>query len=85
MIEKASHSGSDYFVITGGYGSMENPRGAAGVALVFENPAPASLTPTAVYYPGRVRSLRVLEDSAGNRYFAAKDSPAGKLGIYRIN
>jgi hypothetical protein len=86
MIERVRHSDSSYFVITGGYGSMENPRGAAGVALVFEDPVPGSVSPAAtVYYGGRVRSLRSLEDSAGNRYFAAKDSPANKLGVYRIN
>jgi hypothetical protein len=85
MIEKVSHSGSDYFVITGGYGSMENPRGAAGVALVFQDPAPGSVSPVStVYYPARVRILRVLEDSAGNFYFAAKDTQ-NKLGVYRIN
>jgi hypothetical protein len=94
MIEKAAGREGDYYVITGGYGDRANPRGASGVALVFKAPAPAPEgglfeaigAPLSVeYYTGLVRSLRVLRNSRGNHYYAAKDNRATKLGVYRID
>ncbi|MDR0387482.1 MAG: hypothetical protein LBH57_05555 [Treponema sp.] len=87
MIEKASHTDGEYFVITGGYGSQANPREARGLALVFKNPPLDGGTASpleAMEYQGLVRMLRTLRGSGGSVYFAAKDRGASEFSIYQI-
>jgi hypothetical protein len=89
MIEKAVYGGDTYFVLTGGYHTdLSQARAAPGISLIFKNPSgtAVSLPVTAENgHAGLVRVLRVLTDSQGNIYYAAKDRNATKLRIAKIN